>query len=133
MDVLKEFYPKLLEILPVEALTTQFFAKGLLSNTHKEKLDGLSAARAINKEKAKYFLDEVLIPGLKIGFVEQFDEMLVMMRNSDEPPVKFLANEITKSRNCHVTPTVHGEDTHFQGECLCVGLGLRQCIRNTAR
>ena len=126
MDALKEFYPKLIEILPVEALTTQFFAKGLLANAHKERLDSLSAVRAINKEKAKYFLDEVLTPGLKIGFVEQFDEMLVIMGNSDEPPVKFLANEITKSRNSSVTSSVtptgaHGEDTHLQGErSICV-------------
>ena len=117
MDAFRKFYPSLQEILPVDVLTTQFFAKGLLSNAHKEKLDGLSATRAINKEKAKVFLDEVIAPGLRIGYMQQFDEMLVIMTNSDEPPVKFLASEITKSRNSNVTPTgAHNEDTHFQGD-----------------
>ena len=45
--------------------------------------------------------------------MEQFDEMLVTMANSDDPPVKFLASEITKS----LTSTeADREDTHFQGE-----------------
>ena len=117
MDAFKKFYPSLQEILPVDVLTTQFFAKGLLSNAHKEKLDGLSTAKAINREKAKYFLDEVIAPGLKIGYMQQFDEMLKIMTNSDEPPVKFLASEITQSRNSNVTPAeAHSQDTHFQGE-----------------
>ena len=117
MDTYKKFYPSLQEILPVDVLSTQFFAKGLLSNGHKEKLDGLSATRAVNKEKAKFFLDEVIAPGLKIGYMQQFDEMLVIMTNSDEPPVKFLASEIIKSRNSSVTPAgAHSEDTHFQGQ-----------------
>ena len=117
MDTFKKFYPSLQEVLPVDVLTTQFFAKGLLSNTRKEKLDGLTTATVTNKEKTKFFLDEVIAPGLKIGYVQQFDEMLVIMANSDEPPVKFLASEITKSRNSNVTPTgTHSEVTYFQGE-----------------
>ena len=113
MDTFKKFYPKLLEILPVDVLTIQFFAKNLLSNDHKGKLDSLSASKAMNKEKAKYFLDEVIEPGLRIKYTEQFDEMLVIMANSDEPPVKFLANEIIKS--C-IPAGAHREDTHFHGE-----------------
>ena len=117
MDAFKKFYPSIQEILPVDVLTTQFFAKGLLSNAHKEKLDGLSATRATNKDKAKFFLDEVIAPGLRIGYTQQFDEMLIIMMNSDEPPVKFLASEITKSQNSNVTPAgAHSEDNHFQGE-----------------
>ena len=114
MNTFKKFYPSLLEILPVDVLTIQLFSKNLLSDTHKDKLDSLAASKAINrKEKAKYFLDEVITPGLRIKYTEQFDEMLVIMEDSDDPPVKFLASEITKS----LTPTeAHREDTHFQGE-----------------
>ena len=89
MDVFKKFYPNLLEILPVDDLITQFYSKGLLSGAHKDKLDGLSTARATNKEKAKYFLDNIIGPGLKIGFMQQFNEMLLIMANSDDPSVKF--------------------------------------------
>ena len=114
MDLFKRFYPNLLEILPVDDLLTQFYSKDLLSGAHKDKLDGLSAARATNKDRAKYFLDNVIGPGLKIGFMKQFDEMLLIMAKSDDPSVKFLASKITKSRECsYVTP--HPTATAAQG------------------
>ena len=88
----KEFYPKLLEIIPISHLITQFYSRTLLSHDHKGELD----AMATDKEKAKYFLDKVIKPGLQIDYTEQFDEMLLIMQNSDDPPVKYLADEVTK-------------------------------------
>ena len=55
-------------------------------------------ALSVNKERAKCFLDEVIEPGLTIGYMDQFDEMLAVMMKSDDPPVRFLANEM-KSRD----------------------------------
>ena len=110
MDTFKKFYPNLLGILPVDVLTTQFFSKSLLSGNHKENLDGLLAAKATHRVKAKYFLDEVIAPGLKIGYRQLFDEMLAIMKDSDDPTVRSLANEI-------LAPTgTHDQDTHSQGE-----------------
>ena len=92
-DIFKEFYPKLLEILPVECLIIQFFSKELISSAEKDKLEAFSS----DKEKAKYFLNKVIEPGLKIGYMDQFDEMLAVMENSnDRSPVKFLATEMKK-------------------------------------
>ena len=103
-DVFKEFYPKLLEILPVDWLTPQFYSKELLSSAHKGKLDALSTY----KERTKYFLDEVIEPGLKIDYLDQFDEMLAVMVKSDDPAVKFLASEINKSRET-VSRMIHDQ------------------------
>ena len=89
-DAVKKFYPKLLEILPVDRLITQFYSKQLLSSDHKRKLDALSTHR----ERTKYFLDEVVEPSVKIDFTDHFDEMLIIMENSDDPAVKFLAKNI---------------------------------------
>jgi len=97
-DTFKEFYPKLLQILPVDFLTDQFYCKKLLSSDDKDKLDLFTN----RKEKAKYFLDEVIERGLKIDYTDQFYEMLRIMSKSDNPPVKFLADEIDKS--CGVAP-----------------------------
>ena len=91
-DGFKEFYIKLLEVLPTSHLIPHFYSRNLLSNDHKSKLDGLTT----DKEKAEYFLDKVIKPGLEIGYTEQFDEMLLIMLNSDDPPVKHLADEIMK-------------------------------------
>ena len=93
-DIFKEFYPKLLGILPIDCLITQLYSKQLLSSNHKDRLQALTT----KKERVKYFLDEVIEPGLQVGCMEQFDEMLAVMVKSDDPPVKFLANEI-KSRD----------------------------------
>jgi len=98
-DTFKEFYPKLLEILPVDFSIAQFYCKNLLSSDDKGKLDDLSTNR---KEKANYFLNEVIERGLKIGYTNQFYKMLRIMSKSDNPPVKFLADEINKS--CGVFP-----------------------------
>ena len=51
---------------------------------------------ATDKEKAQYFLDKVIKPGLQIDYTKQFDEMLLIMQNSDDPPVKYLGNEVVK-------------------------------------
>ena len=128
-DIFKEFYPKLLLILPVECLIIQFYAANLLSSANKSKLDGLSTYEA----KTKCFLDEVIQPGLKIDYTEQFDEMLAFMVKSDDPPVKFLAKEINKSRGITSPPKIfHGldhdqlrsQDSNTQGKelylsCVC--------------
>ena len=49
-----------------------------------------------DKERAEYFLDKVIKPGLQIDYTKQFDEMLLIMQNSDDPPVKYLADEVKK-------------------------------------
>ena len=92
-DIFKEFYPKLLEILPIDCLISQLYSKQLLSSNHKERLQALTT----KKERAKCFLDEVIEPGIKVDCMEQFYEMLAVMVKSDDPPVRFLAKEM-KSR-----------------------------------
>ena len=94
-DIFKEFYPKLLEILPIDCLITQLYSKQLLSSNHKDRLKALTT----NKERSKCFLDEVIEPGLKVGCMDQFDEMLAVMVKSDDPPVRFLANKIMRLRD----------------------------------
>ena len=91
-NAFKDFYSKLLEVLPTCHLIPQFYSKNLLSDDHKYKLDALTTDR----EKAEYFLDKVIKPGLQIDYTEQFDEMLLIMQDSDDPPVKYLANEVKK-------------------------------------
>ena len=121
MDIFKEFYPKLLQILPVDCLITEFYSMKLLSAAHKSKLDDLSTNKT---ERIKYFLDEVIEPGLKVDYTEQFDEMLAIIAKSDDPPVKFLADTMKKSRG--VTPPstmevdhqARSQDTKSQGNIL---------------
>lgn len=92
-NAFKEFYPKLLEVLPTSHLISQFYSRNLLSDDHKCKLDALTN----EKERAEYFLDKVIKPGLQIDYTKQFDEMLLIMQSSDDPLVKYLADEVKKA------------------------------------
>ena len=56
------------------------FSKRLLYSTDRDKLEALST----DKEKVKYFLDKVIEPGLKIGYTDQFNEMLALMEMNDQ-------------------------------------------------
>ena len=97
-NVFKEFYPKLLLILPVECVINHLYSKKLLCSVHKRQLQDMSTA----SDRAKFFLDEVIGRGLEVDCMSQFDEMLSVMANSDDPPVQFVANEMMKS--CRVAP-----------------------------
>ena len=94
MDIFKKFYSELTKVLPmiINILVTTFYSSKLLSGDHKDHIDSLPT----NKEKAEYFLDKVIKPGLEIKYTEQFDEMLKMMTNSDDPAVKYLVDEMQK-------------------------------------
>ena len=94
VDVFKKFYSELTKVLPmiINILVTTFYSRELLSGDRKDRIDSLSTER----EKTKYFLDKVVKPGLEIKYTEQFDEMLRVMKNSDDPAVKYLVDEMQK-------------------------------------
>ena len=94
IDVVKraftKFYNKLTEALPMDDLLAEFSASKLLSGNHKNTLESLST----QKEKTQYFLDEVINPGLNIGYTGQFNKMINVMESSDDPVVKYLVKQI---------------------------------------
>ena len=92
LDVFKKFYSELTTVVPmiISDLVTKLYSDKLLSNNHKENIDSL----AKGKEKTKYLLDEVIKPGLEINYTELFDEMLRVMKSSDDPAVNYLVNKI---------------------------------------
>ena len=86
----KKFYKKLTEVLPMNDLLADFCANKLLPGNHKDMVESLRT----QKEKAQYFLDEVIKPGLNIGYTEQFNKMINVMESSDDPVVKYLIKQI---------------------------------------
>ena len=94
VDVFKKFYSRATKVLPmiINDLVTKLYSDKLLSGNHKDCIDAL----ATGKEKTKYFLDEVIRPGLEINYTKLFDEMLRVMESSDDPTVNYLVNEIHK-------------------------------------
>ena len=94
IDVFQKFYSELTKVLPmiINNLVTTLYSDKLLSGDHKGCIDSLPTT----KEKTEYFLDKVIKPGLEIKFTKQFDEMLRVMRTSDDPAVNYLVDEMQK-------------------------------------
>ena len=94
INVFKKFYSELTKVLPmiITNLVTTLYSSGLLSGDNKNSIDCLLT----NKEKTEYLLDKVIKPGLEIEYTEQFDEMLRVMRTSDDPAVNYLVDKIEK-------------------------------------
>ena len=83
-------YPNLLQLLPISKLVERFYSLELLSYDRKSMLDSLSTA----EEKIKYVLDKILVPGLNIGYTGHFDEMITMMKESDDVLVRLLVEKL---------------------------------------
>ena len=94
IDVLKKFYSEFTKVLPmiINDLVTTMYSSGLLSGDNKGNINSLPT----NKGKVEYLLDKVIRPGLEIEYAEQFDEMLKVMRTSDDPAVNYLVDMVDK-------------------------------------
>ena len=86
-----KFYPSLLKLLPISELVERFYSLQLLSDHRKCKLESLPSS----KEKIACFLDDVLIPGLSINYTGHFDEMVTMMKESDDILARTLVEKLS--------------------------------------
>ena len=91
--VYRKFYSKLLIVLPVEGLVLEFYHRELLSSYQKTTIDCYSN----EKDKIKYFLDDVVYRGIQVDEFILFNEMLTFMVGSDDVAVKSLATKIKKA------------------------------------
>ena len=118
-SVFQKFYPKLLKVLPISSLLSDFYSRGLLPGDHKANIDALDT----QKRKAEYFLDRVIKPGLEVGYMGQFDEMMKVMESSDDPAVKFVAGEIREFISNESSLDSRCQDSRTIGGCLgCIKL-----------
>ena len=68
----------------MKIITPDLYSHNLLPGDHKDNIDALDT----QKKKAEYFLDHMIKPGVEIGYTGQFDEMLRVMEDSDDPPLQ---------------------------------------------
>ena len=95
IGVFKAFYSELTKAVPmiINGLVTELYSSNLLSGDHKEYID----SQTTDKEKTKYFLDKVIKPSLEVKYTGVFDEMLKIMKSSDDPTVNHLVDKIFNS------------------------------------
>ena len=90
LEVFKKFYEELTTALPINDMTEKLYSNSLLPGNQKAKVQSLSTP----KEKAQHFLDAVIRQSLEIGYTEQFDKLISIMKSSDDPTLKHLAKRI---------------------------------------
>ena len=96
----------------INNLVTTLYSKELLSGDHKSRIESLLT----DKEKTEYFLpDRVIKPGLEIKYTKQFDEMLRVMRTSDDSAVNYLVDEMQKFTMSSVDPVDQKQSTTCKG------------------
>ena len=88
---IRKFYPDLLKILPLSHLVPCLYSEGMISSDSIRKLQALNEL-----ERIKYFLDDVLMPRVEIGYTTIFKKLLRVMQVSDDGAVKYLAGEICR-------------------------------------
>ena len=76
----------------INNLVTTLYSSELLSGDHKSRIDSLPS----DDVKTEYFLNKVIRPGLEIKYTKLYDEMLGVMRTSDDPTVNYLVDEMQK-------------------------------------
>ena len=105
---IQKVYPTLLKLLPISELVEHFYSRQLLSYERKSKFDSLTSL----KEKITYFLDEMLIPGLSINYTKHFDEMIAVMKASDDDLTRFLVEKLTPTDHKPIaTPSIASATT----------------------
>ncbi|XP_065917333.1 NACHT, LRR and PYD domains-containing protein 12-like isoform X3 [Dysidea avara] len=87
--VFQHFYPRLVEILPMNDVTflSKLYSVKLLPGNMKDQVQ----ACPTQADKATYFLDHVIKPSVISGVGKSFDSLLAVMENSEYDGVKELA------------------------------------------
>ena len=91
-EVFKQFYHKLVAILPMNdvTFTAQLFSHDLLPGNLNDQVKLLAAA----SDKAAHFLDCVIKPAVTIGVDRSFNELLNVMEDSEYCNLKELVQQI---------------------------------------
>ena len=98
-------------------ILSDFYSHCLLPGDHKANIDVLET----QKKKAEYFLDNVIKPGLEVGYTGQFDKMLNVMETSDDPAVKFVAAEIKEFVGSEPSRDSEHDSEHPRQSCVAAG------------
>ena len=106
--VFRDFYSKLVKILPMKdaLFVADLYSQGLLPDDQKDQIKSL-ATRA---DMVVHFLDNVIKPDVTsgIGTGASFNKLLNLMNDSENQPVKQLAEQIRSKLSAEAVDTDNG-------------------------
>ena len=99
MDVFQKFYVQLVQTLPMNdaIFIAQLFSCNLFPGNLMEEI----RAKPTAADKTTHFLDYGIKPGLRNGNRKLFEDLLLVMNESDNPVIIQLAKEIN-GKCCNV-------------------------------
>ena len=112
----KKCYLNLLKLLPINELAERLYSHEKLSYKQKSVLSSFASL----EEKTRYFLDEILIPGINIGYSGHFDEMLIIMKESDNILTRLLAEKLMTNITTAVPIDTSVTDAGIKFPCMYV-------------
>ena len=97
-SVFQKFYSDLVDVLPMDDATfrARLFSKGLLPGDLKNTINASSASSA---EKTSIFLDRVIEPSVKVNDVDNFNDLLNVMKDFTSSTLKNLSKTIKLELN----------------------------------
>ena len=91
LEKLKRNYVQLLN-LPISSILNHLFAEDII--TAKEKKEIKAISRELEEERMEYFLDNIIIPSLKINHAFKFKGFLKVLEESDNPVLTTAAKNL---------------------------------------
>jgi len=94
MSVFRDFYPQLVEMLPMDDVTflSKLYTVNLLPGNVKDQVQSMNTSA----DKAAHFLDHVIKPSVTIS-VSSLDDLIKVMEDGEYDGVKKLAKLIRRS------------------------------------
>ena len=73
-------YSRLSTSFPVDGLLPRLYSKEVIDKEQKEAIQG----KSLRKEKVSYLFDEVIVPELEAGISTKYDNLIEVMKTSDD-------------------------------------------------
>ena len=109
IENITKHYPKLTVGFPTDCLVPQLYAKKVISDVQKEEIQ----KKTMKKDKVSLLFDDVIKPELVVGVSTKYDNLIEVMKASDDSTAK------------HLAKLLEGKLCNF---CVYVNIYITTCI-----
>ena len=95
IENITKHYPKLTVGFPTDCLVPQLYAKKVINDEQKEEIQ----KKTMKKDKVSILFDDVIKPELVVGVSTKYDNLIEVMKSSDDSTAKHLAN-LLEGKSC---------------------------------
>ena len=90
-------YSRLTTSFPIDGLLPRLYSKEVIDQEQKEAI----RVKSLRKEKVSFLFDEVIIPELEAGISTKYDNLIEVMKSSDDSLAKRLVELLQGNYVCN--------------------------------